>query len=394
MLSQLGKTRLPLLLMAYWRHALALVFFSCLQPVMRCFLFSACPRCPRGFLVGYGVHAVWRCRGHGGEISQIKTQSFQNSLILTSDGFWHKDCPLGDIVYFYCCTYRGSKHPKIHKHKKCCSISSSPIVMVTAWSICCHFGLFSFSPRIDVVSHVTYPRWRHNPINTTWGASVRDFRDLPCLCLLTQMSPCVLLSSCNNSKFQVPENVKTFNPKKGDIVTFLPAENMSDKLEMLKCLSPVSPRPSLTVTLEINGNLCMKGQIQLWRTLWCFCLSVQTERQNALWPDYLNFGATHAPVLFMDMPNLTFNMVILGDNLRWRHGWVSDGNACCVSDLKVSRRHKFNGQPFSIWWPTVVTCLSCTSQKWQLSPWTAWCLPPHLFFFIPICKANNIQHGF
>lgn len=35
---------------------------------------------------------------------------------------------------------------------------------------------------------------------------------------------------------------------------------------------------------------------------------------------YLNLTATHAPVLFIDVPNLTFTMVIQGDNLRWQHG--------------------------------------------------------------------------
>lgn len=56
-------------------------------------------------------------------------------------------------------------------------------------------------------------------------------------------------------------------------------------------------------------------------------------------PD-LNLTTTHAAVLFMDMPNLTFAMVIQGDNLRWRHGRDSDGNNClllCVSSGKEQK---------------------------------------------------------
>lgn len=51
--------------------------------------------------------------------------------------------------------------------------------------------------------------------------------------------------------------------------------------------------------------------------------------------------------------------------------------------------------------PGCVTCLSCTFQKWQFSPWrTAWRLQqPHLFFFLlvfltPIRSGNNTQRGF
>lgn len=39
------------------------------------------------------------------------------------------------------------------------------------------FLCFFLTPGIDVFSHVTDWCWRHNPINTTCGASVRDFRD-------------------------------------------------------------------------------------------------------------------------------------------------------------------------------------------------------------------------
>lgn len=59
---------------------------------------------------------------------------------------------------------------------------------------------------------------------------------------------------------------------------------------------------------------------------------------------YLNLTMTHALVLFMDMPNLTFTMVIQGDTLRWlRFRWKPVFVA-----VEKSRSHRFHGQPFSI----------------------------------------------
>lgn len=160
---------------------------------------------------------------------------------------------------------------------------------------------------------------------------------------------------------------------------------------MPKCLSPVTPHPGLIVTLEINGGLVHeRSDPAVVITLVFLPFYANRPRENALWSALPLFNRNpcscfihrHAkPDLYHGNPRRQFKMA----------AWPRETVCCCVSDLEASRSHMFNDQPVSIWCQTVVTCLTCTSQKW-LSPWrTSWHLQqPHLFFFIPICKVKEL----
>lgn len=115
---------------------------------------------------------------------------------------------------------------------------------------------------------------------------------------------------------------------------------MSDMLQIPTCRSPVSPHPGLIATLEINGGLVHeRSDPAVLITLVFLPFYANRPWENALWPDYLILTATHAPVLFMDMPNLTFTMVIQGEHLRWRHGRDSEGS-CLLLCLRPGSEQK------------------------------------------------------
>lgn len=127
------------------------------------------------------------------------------------------------------------------------------------------------------------------------------------------------------------------------------------------CLSPVTSHPYLIMTLEINEGLVHERSDSSCgdHSLFFFPFPGHT-----LARPYLNLTMTHALVLFMDMPNLTFTMVIQGDTLRWlRFRWKPVFVA-----VEESRSHRFHGQAFSIWCQVVLHAYVAHSKNGSSVP--------------------------
>lgn len=159
------------------------------------------------------------------------------------------------------------------------------------------------------------------------------------LCLLTRTPLCVLLSPYNSSRIQRTFHLKKrthCNTSQCRFMKLRPRETEScwrvartALLQTPTCPSPVTPSPWPDRDFEDKRGTCArKVRSSCGHHSGAFAfLCKQTARKMLSGRHYLNLTATRAPVLFMDMPNLTFTMVIQGDSLRWRRGPVAEGDS-------------------------------------------------------------------
>lgn len=278
------------------------------------------------------------------------------------------------MLYFFLVLLAPISWVQTHTHKKRQSSSSSFTVTVTAWSICCLF--FFFYPSnwcfqtchrsvVAAQSHQHYFRCIHQGFQglcLVFACWLRRLLVFYCLHTLIAGSRGQKMwgQSIRKRDTLQHSSVRHYEMKSARAEQLLVC-SMSDMLQISTCRSPVSPHPSLIATLEINGGLVHeRSDPAVLITLVFLPFKANRPWENALWPDYLILTATHAPVLFMDMPNLTFTMVIQGEHLRWRHGRHSEGSCLllCLRPGKwaqvINKMVSFSASDAKLWLPAWV----------------------------------------